>query len=298
MTSSKVLMVKPLSFCSNPETIGSNSFQKGPEAVTQLEIVFRAQTEFEQFQNVLIDHGIEILKFEERRVDQTPDALFPNNWFFQLPDTRLFISAMFAPNRRREIRQDIIEKLGGNVIFDYSCFTERNLFLEGTGSIVFDHGQKLAYGCLSARTSSELMNDFADRSGYKSILFHAFDSKGLEIYHTNVMMAMGERNVVINLNSITNIQEREKVISTIKSSGKSIIDISHEQTSNFAGNMLFLKNKNNEKFWACSSRAYDAFTPTQRTQLQTEAKILHADLTTIEDYGGGGARCLMAQVWS
>lgn len=296
MIASKILMVRPLSFCSNAETMESNSFQKNSHD-PQSEVIRKAQLEFERFQNVLTDHGIEIMKFEEVLANQTPDALFPNNWFWQLPDGRLFISAMFAPNRRREVRNDVIEKLGSKDVVDYRNYTEKNLFLEGTGSIVFDHQNKLAYACLSSRTSAELMKEFTLKSGYKEIIFHSYDTGGNEIYHTNVMMAMGEKNVVINLESITNAREKEFVVNTIKDSGKNIIEITHHQTNNFAGNMLFLRNKKGGKFWVCSSRAYNAFTPMQRELLHAEGKILHSALTTIEDNGGGGARCLMGEVW-
>lgn len=296
MIASKIVMIRPLSFCSNPETLASNSFQKSANEPAN-EIIRKAQLEHEKFQNLLESHGIEILKFEELLSEKTPDALFPNNWFIQMPDGNIFISAMHSPNRRREIRKDVISVLGSGHITDLSSYVDKNLFLEGTGSIVFDHVHKLAYACLSARTSGILMEEFAKMSGYKPIVFHSYDAGGSEIYHTNVKMAMGEKNVVINLESVKDPSERDMLVRTIKSTGKNIIEISHEQTSNFAGNMLFLKNKKGEKFWVCSTRAYEAFTPEQKKQLEAEAKILHSPLTTIEDYGGGGARCLLAEIW-
>lgn len=292
---STVVMVRPLTFCSNPETLSSNTFQKS-SGDSPHEILRKAQAEFDHFAAELKGAGIQVLSFEEISGAQTPDALFPNNWFCQLPDGKVFIFPMQATNRRKEIRKDILKKIKATEVIDLSPYIERNQFLEGTGSLVFDHETKTAYACLSPRTSKVLLAEFGELSGYKIIPFPALDAGGKAIYHTNVMMAVGERNVVINLSAISQ-EERESVRKGIVDSGKAIVEITHAQMENLAGNMLLLQNKNGVKFWVSSTRAYESLTPVQRAQLEKEGKFLHVPLTTIEDIGGGGARCLLAQVF-
>ncbi|WPU64341.1 citrulline utilization hydrolase CtlX [Peredibacter starrii] len=297
MNASTIVMVRPLSFCSNPETSGSNSFQNTSSVESQSEIVARAQLEFDRFQNVLTDHGIKILKFEELAGQNTPDALFPNNWFCKLPDGRVFLFPMFAPNRRREFRQDVIDALEAKEVIDLRSYGERGLYLEGTGSLIFDHDFKIAYACLAPRTSPELLTVFSEQSGYRIVSFESVDKNGQQIYHTNVMMALGKKNVIINIESIRNPSELALLTKTFAETGKAIVDITHEQMENFDGNMLLLQNQNGVKFWICSTRAHDSLKTEQREQLSQEGKILHASLNTIETYGGGGARCLMGEVF-
>lgn len=297
MNASKIVMVRPLSFCSNPETQESNSFQNTSNKETQTEIVQKAQQEFDQFQRVLTDHGIEILNFEELPGQCTPDSLFPNNWFCKLPDGRVFLFPMFAPNRRREYRSDIVTAIKGKELVDLRSYADEGLYLEGTGSLILDHDYKLAYACLSPRTSKDLLMIFAEKSGYQIVPFESYDKNGQQIYHTNVMMALGKKNVVINMASITNENERSLLKKSFLETGKNLLDISYEQTLNFAGNMLLLQNKSGQMYWVCSTRAFLSLTPQQRNMLQVEGEILHSPLDTIETYGGGGARCLMAEVW-
>ncbi|WP_408097344.1 citrulline utilization hydrolase CtlX [Peredibacter sp. HCB2-198] len=297
MNASTIVMVRPLSFCSNPETSGSNSFQNTSSSESQDTIVQKAQQEFDQFQHVLTQHGINILKFQELSHQNTPDALFPNNWFCKLPDGRVFLFPMFAPNRRREFRQDVIDALEAKEVIDLRSHGEKGLFLEGTGSLIFDHDFKLAYACLAPRTSTELLKIFSELSGYKIVTFESVDKNGKQIYHTNVMMALGKKNVVINLESIHDPKEVELLKQFFTETGKVIVDISHDQMENFDGNMLLLQNHRGEKFWVCSTRAYHHLRPEQRAQLEIEGKILHSPLDTIEAYGGGGARCLMGEVF-
>lgn len=297
MPASKIVMVRPLTFCSNLETLESNSFQKKSSDLSPAEIVKRAQREFDNFQSTLTSEGIEILRFEENPEVQTPDACFPNNWFCQLPDGRVFLFPMQAKNRRREVREDIISSLQKSELIDFTGFAEKDLFLEGTGSLIFDHQNKIAYACFSPRTSPELLNEFSRRSGYEVIGFKAVNETGKAIYHTNVMMAMGEKNVVINMASVTDPTERDVLLESFQKTRKFVVDISHSQMSSFAGNMLYLSNQSGENFWVMSTRAHDSLTSEQKKILLREGKLLHAPIPTIEDFGGGGVRCLMAEIF-
>lgn len=297
MPATTVLMVRPLTFCSNQETISSNSFQKDAGTTPATEIVARAQEEFDEFQEILTANGIAILRFDEVPGAETPDACFPNNWFCQLPDGKVFVFPMQAKSRRREVRKDILDRLVNKGLFDLTHHVEKDLFLEGTGSLILDHENKLAYACLSPRTSPEMLREFGSLSGYKAVPFSSFDKNGTRVYHTNVMMALGEKTVVINLSSVTDEKERGELLRHFQETGKTVVDISHAQMNYFAGNMLFLANTTGKKFWVMSTRAWSVLSSSQRRILETEGKLIHSPIPTIEDHGGGGVRCLMAEIF-
>lgn len=296
-------MVEPAGFYSNPETRESNVFQTiSAGNSTQSEVQKLALKEFLSFQAVLESNGINILKFKADPLAATPDALFPNNWIGQLPDQRIFIFPMLTQNRRREVRQDIVEKLKSYYpatpeVIDLRDLEKQNLFLEGTGSLIFDHSHKIAYAGISSRTSAEALKMFSELSGYRIISFQCADSLQREIYHTNVMMALSEKLAVLNLSAIQRSSEKETVLQELQKTGKRIIDISHDQMLNFCGNLLFLQNSVNKKYWVGSSRAWESLSNDQQDHFLSEAEFLHAPLKTIEDHGGGGARCLMAEVF-
>lgn len=238
------------------------------------------------------------MKCEEVPGANTPDACFPNNWFCQLPDGRVFVFPMQAQNRRREVRQDILQKIKKTEVIDLSSHAERGLFLEGTGSLIFDHAHKLAYACVSPRTAPALLKEFSELSGYETVGFTSHSEEGKAIYHTNVMMALGPKNVVINMSSLNTAPEKERLLSLFAMTGKYVIDISHDQMCSFAGNMLHLSNKNGEEFWVMSTRAYDCLSFEQKQRLMEDGRILHSPIPTIEDFGGGGVRCLMAEIFT
>ena len=292
-----VVMVYPQSFQSNPETLASNAFQKNQNENEKISILKKAQSEFAFFQKKLTDTGIQVRSFTEDLSQSTPDALFPNNWFCHLPDGRVFLFPMQAVNRRREVRMDITNSLPHSEIIDITNRTERNQFLEGTGSVILDHQNKIAYACLSPRTSIEVLNEFSVLSGYRSVTFKSCDENHRAIYHTNVMMSLGQKTAVINLESIQNPLEKAQVIQSLKNSGRQIVEITFEQMNQFAGNVLLLKNDKNKTFWICSEKAFNAFTRENKMVLQQDGEFLYAPLDTIETYGGGGARCLMAEVF-
>ncbi len=288
---STAVMIKPMSFCANPDTVDSNSFQTGREG-EKSEVLKKSQSEFAVFQQKLIEHGIRILKFDESPTKHTPDALFPNNWFCHLPDGRVFLFPMYPKNRRDEYREDVISSLHAKEIIDLRYLEKENIFLEGTGSLILDHGNKAGFACLSPRTSAKGLAVFSALSGYQITAFDSMDLNGQPIYHTNVMMALSPKHAVMNMSSIKNPAQKELLKNQIKNSGRTLIDISYEEMNSFAGNMLFLKNH-----WICSTKAYNALSEPHRKALEAEAPFIHSDLDTIETYGGGGARCLLAEVF-
>jgi hypothetical protein len=257
-----------------------------------------ALKEFNRFKEQLIAAKIKVQLFSQKPNQDTPDAVFPNNWFCQLPDGRVFIFPMHAANRRAEVRFDIIEKLNPAEVIDLRELESQNEFLEGTGSLIFDHRHRLAYAALSARTTRGALQRFTQLSGYKVIEFEAADSEGNEIYHTNVLMSVGPDLVVINLSAVKNNQHKNRLLKTFEETEKEILEISPIQMQNFAGNILYLENTEGESFWIGSARAWSSLNSSEQvSRLLKDAKKISADLTTIENYGGGGARCMLAETF-
>ena len=232
---------------------------------------------------------------------QSPDAVFPNNWFCTLPGSRLAIFSMYAPNRRLERRTDIIQqlqqRLHANEVQDWTKTEAENTFLEGTGSMVIDHNSKLIYACLSPRTDKNLLEQFAQKNGYETIAFTANDQQGQPIYHTNVMMHIGNDYAVVCTHSITDEKERKGVTESLKSADHIVVDISYEQMNHFAGNMLQVQSKMGQKITVLSRQAYNSLSPLQIETLMAHTLLLPVDITTIETIGGGSARCMMAEIF-
>ncbi len=301
-TTPNILMVRPASFGFNPETAESNAFQSRDGKLSPAEMRDRARTEFDGFVEKLREAGVNVVVAEDGAAPVKPDAVFPNNWVSFHEDGTVVTWPMFAPNRRLE-RQEVvietIEKAGFSVKnrmhLEGSEADDR--FLEGTGSIIFDHENKLAYACLSPRTDAGLLSDFCEKTGYTPIVFHAVDAAGQEIYHTNVMMAMGEGFVVICLDSVCDEAERGQLVETFESTGKEIVEISLDQMNRFAGNMLQVQNTDGERILVMSEQAFSSLTAAQIEALEAHTRLLHAPLPTIETYGGGSARCMMAEVF-
>jgi hypothetical protein len=208
---------------------------------------------------------------------------------------------MFAENRRHERKPPVIQQIQQTFAvtntFDFTGYENDQLFLEGTGSMVLDREHKIAYACLSPRTHQLVLDDFCKKMGYRPVLFTAVDGAGKAIYHTNVMMCVADRYVVICLESLPNHAEYQMVQETIGKTGKGLINISFEQMNHFAGNMLQVQNKTGEKLLIMSTQAYESLHPDQVKKLESYNRILHASLTTIETNGGGSARCMMAEVF-
>ena len=235
----------------------------------------------------------------------TPDSIFPNNWVSFHKDGKVVLYPMFATNRRVERRADIIESIqnqGFEVaeIDDWSSSENQSLFLEGTGSMIFDHDNKIAYGSVSLRLDEKLFREFCSKYGFTPVVFHSYQTVGeerLPIYHTNVMMCVADKFVVICLDCIDDETERKTVVETIKNSGKEIIEISEAQMQQFAGNMLQVQNKDGEKFLVMSQTAYQSLNQEQVSNIEKYCEIIYSDLNTIEVNGGGSARCMLAEVF-
>ena len=298
-----VLMVRPHFFMKNDQTAANNYFQNNI-SLTSEQINKLALEEFDEFVNKLIDAGINITLIQDSKFPITPDSIFPNNWVSFHKKNKIILYSMYAANRRNERNIPIFEKLRDTgakieIIHDYTNYEKNNLFLEGTGSMVLDRVNKKCYASLSERTNKELVIDFCNKMHYKPIFFRAyqtFNGKRLSIYHTNVMMSIGNKFAVVGIDSIDNEIEKQNVINELTSDGKEIISLSELQIQNFAGNMLLLKNSKTPVL-VMSSSAFDSLTNIQKLSLQNHSKIIHANLNTIEQIGGGSARCMLTEVF-
>lgn len=295
-------MIEPIAFGYNAETAKNNYFQVEQ---TGSDIQSKALAEFNTFVGKLRGKGINVITIKDTLDPHTPDSIFPNNWVSFHKDGKVVLYPMFASNRRVERREDIIESIkdqGFEVdeIDDWSFSETQGHFLEGTGSMIFDHDNKIAYGSVSLRLDEKLFREFCTKFGFTPVVFHSFQTVGTErlpIYHTNVMMCVADQFVVICLDCIDDELEREKVVETIKGSGKEIIEISEDQMQQFAGNMLQVQNKNGEKFLVMSQTAYQSLSADQVAAIEKYCEIIYSDLNTIEVNGGGSARCMLAEVF-
>lgn len=301
-TTDTVLMIEPIAFGYNAQTAENNYFQVDQK---DSDVQQKALQEFNNFVGKLRSKGINVITVKDTLEPHTPDSIFPNNWVSFHKNGKVVLYPMFAPNRRVERRNDIIEAIkdqGFEVeeVDDWSFSEADEKFLEGTGSMIFDHDNKIAYGSVSLRLDEKLFRKFCEKYGFMPVVFHSFQTVGTErlpIYHTNVMMCVADRFVVICLDCIDDELERSKVIETIKNSGKEIIEISEEQMQQFAGNMLQVQNKEGEKFLVMSETAYRSLTPEQVANIEKYCEIIYSDLHTIEVNGGGSARCMLAEVF-
>jgi hypothetical protein len=296
-TTSNVLMIRPLHFMYNAETAVNNSFQvKGDQS----NITEKALNEFDVLVNQLQNEGIDVTVVEDSPSPHTPDAIFPNNWISFHESGVYCLYPMFAPNRRKERKVEVLDiikkKFNYRELIDFTEYETREKFLEGTGSMVLDRDKRIAYACLSPRTDISVLEEFCKKLNYKPIAFHSTDDQGQPIYHTNVMMCVTDRLVVICLDSITNSEEKKYVSETILTSGKEIVPITAAQMNQFAGNMLQLENKNHEKIMVMSSAAWNSLYATQKELLTQNNRIVHVSLQNIESNGGGSARCMIAEI--
>ncbi|MGV3546485.1 MAG: citrulline utilization hydrolase CtlX [Pedobacter sp.] len=290
-------MIRPVDFKFNEQTAGDNKFQVAGE---QENVQQQALAEFDGFVGILRENGVDVTVVNDTLDPETPDSIFPNNWVSFHEDGWVFLYPMHSPNRRLERRKDIIEHLGKTFevshLTDLSFFEQQQLFLEGTGSLVLDRINKIAYACLSVRTDEEVLKNFAMLSGYEVVAFQAVDESGFPIYHTNVMMCIGEKFAVVCLESIKYTEDKITVLESFKSTNKTVIDISFEQMNHFAGNMLEVQNKDGESLLVMSEQALKALHGTQITALSAFSKIVTAPIYTIEQNGGGSARCMLAEI--
>ncbi len=295
-----VLMVRPARFGFNPQTAGSNVFQRelGPagDAGRQSQVL----GEFDGLATALDRAGVQVVVAEDSAVPIKPDAVFPNNWVSFHRDGTVVLYPMLAVNRRLERREDLVAQVAREGSYriartvDLSHREAEAKFLEGTGSLVLDRTSRIAYACLSPRTDLDVLGEFAQLLDYELMTFDAEDG-GEPIYHTNVLMAVGTEFAVLCGESIANPGHRAAVRSKLVATGHEIIDISPEQMRRFAGNVLELDGARG-KLIAMSSAAWSAFDARQRRQLEGHGGIVSADIATIERLGGGSVRCMLAEI--
>lgn len=295
---SHLLMIRPAHFGYNAQTAVNNSFQIKAD---QAGVPEKGLREFDALVGKLRAHEIEVTVMEDSPEPNTPDAIFPNNWISFHDAGTLCLYPMYAPNRRLERKPAMLESISR--IFpvknriDLTHYENKNQFLEGTGSMVLDRDHRIAYAGISPRTDLIVLEDFCKQLNYQSCVFHAFDGQGKPIYHTNVMMCVADRFVVICLEAIWDAAENKLVLQTIVASGKEIIPITLGQMNHFAGNMLQVENAKEEKFLVMSSAAFKALTQDQIKKLSSFNRIIHSPLHAIESNGGGSARCMIAEVY-
>lgn len=294
-------MIRPVRFESNPLTAESNRFQgksrESPDAQQAL-----ALKEFDGLVAALRNAGIDVVVVEDTPNPHTPDSIFPNNWISLHADGRVVLYPMEARNRRTERRTDIIEHLNNDLgllvteVVDLTQHEDAGHYLEGTGSMVLDRANRVAYACLSSRTHFDPLGDFAQRMNYDVVAFDAVDADGMPIYHTNVLMNVGEQLAVICDMAIPREDQREAVLTQLRDSGHEVISLSYEQLEAFAGNMLELRNEQGERVIAMSQRAYDSLNEEQLGKLRVNGKIVSVPIDTIEMSAGGSVRCMLAEV--
>lgn len=297
-TTSRILMIRPSMFGFNEQTAGSNSFQHADQGSKNIQL--QALEEFNQFVTLLRAHGVLVLAVDDDPEFHTPDAIFPNNWISTHEDGSLFIYPLEAENRRQERSMKIIKAIQNGYDYkhyaDLSFFEQTGKYLEGTGSMVLDRVNHIAYACLSSRTNEEVLAYFAALSGYRTETFLATDASGKAIYHTNVMMSIGDRFAVICLEAIANPEDRAALVRSITATRKEIIPITMAQMNAFAGNLIQLSNKRAESLIVCSTQAFESLNEVQRSALEQYGTLIHSPLWTIERFGGGSARCMIAEI--
>ena len=299
-----VLVVRPASFRANEQTAANNHYQK-QTALTAAQSLLQAQSEFDTLASCLRMNNIKVTVVQDTLTPDTPDALFPNNWFALLGKGQLVLFPMFAENRRAERSNRIFEalsKVGYEVMHtvDYSVYEQKQQFLEGTGSMVLDHQHSIAYCALSARADAHLFHLFCEAFNFKPVVFHAFQTVGtarLLIYHTNVMMVVAPAFALVCLDAVDDPMERALLQDSLTFSGKIVIPLTEKQLTQFAGNMLALTAIDGTALLVMSTRAYDALTTKQLLQLQQYVKLVHSPIPTIEDLGGGSVRCMQAEIY-
>lgn len=300
-----ILMIEPVDFRYNEETAVNNYFQSQIEE-SQETIQQKALAEFQGMVSKLREHGVNVIVLKDTLEPHTPDSIFPNNWISFHENKMVALYPMFAKNRRDERREeDVLELLGEKgfdveEIMDYTSAEEDDIFLEGTGSIILDRVNRIAYAAISPRTDEGLFLEFCEDFEYTPIIFEAnqtVNGERMPIYHTNVMMCVADQYAVICLDTIDNKSEKKAVVESLKATGKEIIAISEEQMHQFAGNMLQVGGMGEAKYLVMSQTAYNSLTPEQIQTIEQYNPIIAVDIHTIETLGGGSARCMMAEVF-
>ncbi len=300
-----ILMIRPVAFRMNEQTAVNNYYQKVIDGLSPSTVNEKAQAEFDAFVTKLRMVGVDVTVVDSTTIPDTPDSIFPNNWISFHENGDIVLYPMFAKNRRLERREDIFDILESkgfeiNEIMDYTSAEDDGFFLEGTGSLVLDRANGKAYCALSPRADEELLIEFCEDFDFAPIIFEAYQTVNGErklIYHTNVMMCIGDTFAVLCADAIDDKKERKMVLDNLKADGKNVILISEDQVNNFAGNMLQVTGSENKKYLVMSAAAHKCLTKKQITQIEEHVTILRSSLDTIEACGGGSARCMMAEIF-
>jgi hypothetical protein len=301
-TTDHLLMVRPANFGRASETVADNSFQEPVAGESFDEIGARARDEFDEFVRTLEEAGLRITVIEDTPIPIKPDAVFPNNWFSTHAGGIVVTYPTYWPQRRLERRADVLELLAEryqlNEHIDLTDWEAEECYLESTGAVLLDRNKRIAYACLSQRCDRQAVYDWCERMDYRPITFHGTDARGEVIYHTNVMMALGTRHALVCLDAVSDPEEKSKLTESLILSGKVIVGLSLDQVDAFAGNALEARTENGP-VWIMSTAAYTALAPAQKEALLSvpDMRIVHADLSTIERYGGGSARCMLAEIF-
>jgi len=298
-----VLMVRPVNFGYNQETADSNTFQQQDLKADPRQIQADALKEFDFFVAKLRKAGVDVIVFDDEVEPHTPDAIFPNNWVSFHQDGKVILYPMNASGRRKERRGEFITALqkefdfNVDEIIDISYFEKKEQFLEGTGSIVFDYVNKVAYANLSSRTDRTILDHVSTILGYEVFVFEAVDAQDIPIYHTNVVMCVGAQFAVVCLESIPDPDQQQRLVQRLETTGHEVVAITYEQMLQFAGNMMEVKNEDHESILVMSQAAYNSLTERQLNLLSSLATLLPVNINTIEKYGGGSVRCMLAGVF-
>lgn len=297
-TAKKILMVRPAHFSFNEETAKNNHFQN-KSSVSNLNE--RAVKEFDDFVDVLRSNKIEVVVVQDTIDPHTPDSIFPNNWFSTHSTGELVLYPMFAENRRLERKSQVLDIIedhySAHKTIDLTDWESKNRFLEGTGSLILDHYNRVVYACRSERTDDIVFEEFYSKMNFEPELFNAYDEKGHLIYHTNVMLSIGEKIAVICAESIVDEKRRASVINRLKDSKKEVVEISYEQMKDFCANVLEVRNAENKNYLIMSETAKNSFTNQQKEILEQHCTIISSPLNIIEETGGGSARCMIAEIF-
>lgn len=297
-TTNHILMVRPTNFTSNPDTAGTNTFQHSD--LSPEEAQNAAVKEFDAYVALLREAGVDVMVIQDRTNPHTPDSIFPNNWITTHDDGTVCLYPMEALNRRLERRRDILECIGEKFeitsLMDFSSYESKEFFLEGTGSMILDRDNRIAYVCRSSRSHEMVEDAFAKVMQYRTIWFTSVDKNNMPIYHTNVMMHVGEKLAVVCLESILSPYERKAVVKSLQDTGKVILDITLDQVEHFAGNCIELKGFKGQPVLALSRQAWASLTGEQQALVLEFCQPVQAPVETIERLGGGGARCMVAEI--
>lgn len=294
-------MIRPANFGSNPETLASNRFQSADSATASTSIQSAALAEFDALAIALSHAGVDVHVVDDTPSPVRPDAVFPNNWFSTHSDGTVVLYPMLAPNRRLERRLDVIESLYSKYRFhiaatiDLSHRETEQKYLEGTGSLVLDRSNRIAYACLSPRTDLDVLGEFGQRLDYEIVAFEAADANGAAIYHTNVLMSVGTRFAAVCIAAIEPAR-RAAVATLLETTGHTLIDLSFEQMHSFAGNMLEIRSRTGDLVVAMSATARSSLLESQRAIIEASASIVSVPISTIERLGGGSVRCMIAEI--